>query len=81
MEIGARCIILDPVLGNAAPLPGLFKRYGQAPITREDLPADIVLITHNHYDHLERASVRALAKRGAAFVVPLVREPRLKAGA
>ena len=60
------------MLGNAAPLPGLFKRYGQAPITREDFPpADIVLITHNHYDHLERASVRALAKRGAAFVVPL----------
>lgn len=72
LEIGARRIILDPVLGNAAPLPGLFKRYGQAPITREDFPpADIVLITHNHYDHLERASVRALAKRGAAFVVPL----------
>lgn len=72
LEIGGRRLALDPVLGNAAPLPGLFKRYAAAPLTRTDFPpVNIVLITHNHYDHLERASVQALAKQDATFVVPL----------
>lgn len=72
LEIGGSRVVLDPVLGNAAPLPGLFKRYGKAPITRKDFPpTDVVLITHNHYDHLERASIRSLAKQHTTFVVPL----------
>ena len=32
---------------------------------------DYVLITHNHYDHLEAATLRALKDRDALFIVPL----------
>lgn len=70
LELAGSRIIFDPVLGNAAPIPFAVPRYGNAPITREELPeTDYVIITHNHYDHLERKTVQALKK--AHFIVPL----------
>lgn len=72
IELGGKRVLIDPVLGNAAPVPGLFERYAPSPLTREDLPpADYVLITHNHYDHLEAATLRALKNTNARFIVPL----------
>jgi len=48
------------------------KRLHPAPIAIEALPPiDAVLITHDHYDHLDMRSVQRLAQRGAAFYVPL----------
>ncbi len=39
----------------------------------EDLPSiDVVLISHNHYDHLDLAALRRLAARGeSTFIVPV----------
>src|SRR5690606_36709489 len=34
-------------------------------------PLDAILLSHDHYDHLCAASVRALAQRGAPFVTAL----------
>jgi len=34
-------------------------------------PIDFVLVSHDHYDHADMASLTALAERGARFVVPL----------
>ena len=31
----------------------------------------VVLISHNHYDHLDKQSVKALMKKNAVFIVPL----------
>ena len=39
------------------------KRYVKPPIKLEDLHIDIVLLTHTHYDHLDRASARAIGDR------------------
>jgi len=72
LELEGKRIIVDPVLGNAAPFPGIVKRYEESPLRREDIPdADILLITHDHYDHLEYAAIRALRKRDILFVCPL----------
>jgi L-ascorbate metabolism protein UlaG (beta-lactamase superfamily) len=48
------------------------KRFHPTAMPLEDLPdPDVVIVSHNHYDHLDRATVRSLAARGLRFVVPL----------
>ncbi len=68
-------ILTDPVWSErASPLSWAGPRRHRMPGVRwEDLPRiDIVLLSHNHYDHLDLATLRRLAKRGeAGFVVPL----------
>jgi len=72
IELEGKRLLVDPVFDNAAPLPGIVRRYTEAPLKREHLPPlDYVLLTHDHYDHLEYATMRAL--RGNAeirFIVP-----------
>lgn len=70
MELDGKRIIFDPVLGNAAPIPFAVPRYGEAPIKRNELPkVDYIVITHNHYDHLEKKTVQSI--KTGHFVVPL----------
>ena len=70
MDFSGKRIIFDPVFDNAAPIAFMVPRYGAAPLKRKDLPKiDFVIITHNHYDHLERKSVQYL--KDSHFIVPL----------
>ena len=47
------------------------KRFPGEAITPAQLPAiDLVLITHNHYDHLDRATIRALDGQVTRYVAP-----------
>ncbi|MCZ4274248.1 MBL fold metallo-hydrolase, partial [Maritalea porphyrae] len=48
------------------------KRFHQTPITIEDLPTiDVVVISHDHYDHLDKASIKVLGDKVGSFLVPL----------
>ncbi len=74
LELGRQRILIDPVFDNAAPiaLPFVVPRFQAAPIARKDLPPlDVVLITHDHYDHLEAETMRHLADKVPHFIVPL----------
>lgn len=74
LEIDGTRVLTDPMWGErASPLSWLGpRRYYTPPLALEDLPAiDAVLISHDHYDHLDQATVVALSKRGVTFVVPL----------
>jgi L-ascorbate metabolism protein UlaG (beta-lactamase superfamily) len=66
-------LLLDPVFAErVSPLPVGPRRFHPPPIALADLPPiDAVLISHDHYDHLDMATVRHLAARGARFFVPL----------
>ncbi len=69
-------MLIDPVFSDrASPVPFAGPKRHQPPGLRaSELPhIDVVLLSHNHYDHLDRASMRAVALQpgGApAFVVP-----------
>jgi L-ascorbate metabolism protein UlaG (beta-lactamase superfamily) len=68
-------ILTDPIWSQrASPVPWAGPRRRRDPGVRwEDLPPiDLVLLSHNHYDHLDAATLRRLAERGAPrFVVPV----------
>ena len=70
IELNGKRMLIDPVFGNAGPLPFITPRYVDAPLTREELPnIDYILITHNHYDHLEKETVQSI--KNGHFIVPL----------
>jgi L-ascorbate metabolism protein UlaG (beta-lactamase superfamily) len=67
-------ILTDPIWSErAGPLPWIGPRRRRKPgVSWEDLPSiDAVLISHNHYDHLDLPTLRRLAARGdSTFIVP-----------
>lgn len=66
--------LLDPVFSQrASPFSFLGpKRFHQTPIALDELPEiDKVLISHNHYDHLDKASIKKLIAKTKQFLVPL----------
>ncbi|WP_139926341.1 MBL fold metallo-hydrolase [Hymenobacter sp. DG01] len=75
VEIGGQKVLLDPMLSiKMGPVSWVTpKRYNQqVSISAEQLPAiDAVLISHDHYDHLDYETIRLLKDRVAHFYVPL----------
>jgi L-ascorbate metabolism protein UlaG (beta-lactamase superfamily) len=72
LELDGKRILFDPVFENGGPLPFILRRFDVSPIKREELPEiDLVVITHDHYDHLEAATIRYLASKNIEFIVPL----------
>ncbi len=70
--IGGRWFITDPVYADrASPVPFAGPKRVRAPgLAFDDLPRlDGVLVSHNHYDHLDRAALRELDRRFQAPVV------------
>lgn len=66
--------LTDPMFSERASPIGFAgpTRLVQPGVPLEALPAiDFVTLSHDHYDHTDLASIRALAVRGARFVVPL----------
>ncbi|MEO8079164.1 MAG: MBL fold metallo-hydrolase [Caldimonas sp.] len=76
-QIGGLNLLIDPVFSErASPLTFAGPRRQAAPgLALADLPPiDAVLISHNHYDHLDLETVRSLAEGAGTrppFVVPL----------
>lgn len=63
LEIGDLTVLTDPVWDHyCSPIPlKALKRYSDPPIALPDLPrVDVVLISHNHYDHLDAKTVSIL---------------------
>lgn len=80
VQAGGLNVLTDPIFSDrASPVQFMGPRRAQPPgIALADLPLiDVVLISHNHYDHLDKGSVIGVAQRSEAagkptlFLVPL----------
>ena len=76
IQVGGLNVITDPVFCERAfPVQWIGPRRVMPPgLTRHELPPiDVVLLSHNHYDHLDRQAVKWIARKfpAAQWIVPL----------
>jgi L-ascorbate metabolism protein UlaG (beta-lactamase superfamily) len=75
LEISGRRVLIDPVWSERCSPSSLAgpRRLHPVPVPVDRLPElDAIIISHDHYDHLDMATVRALVGASSApFVVPL----------
>jgi len=74
VEIAGKRLLIDPVWGDyVAPLElKNAKRFTPPPLPFNELPPiDAVVISHDHYDHLDYKTVLLLAESDVPFFVPL----------
>lgn len=75
MEISGKTILIDPMFGNVpAPHPRLGNpRFNkEMPIDPDHLPViDILLMSHDHYDHLDYGSIQKIKHKVKRFVIPV----------
>lgn len=76
LQVDGKNILFDPVFSErASPLSFMGpKRYTKNPLEIVELPAiDLVMVSHNHYDHLDIESLEVIAKLNpsAHFLVAL----------
>lgn len=71
LNLDGRTVLIDPVFHHASPFPFLVRRF-QAPVLKlRDLPRiDVVLISHDHYDHLDKHVITYLKDQGCVFITP-----------
>ena len=75
LQIKGKNLLIDPMFGNVPapnPLLGNKRFSNKLPIEIEKLPSiDAVLITHDHYDHLDYESIQKLKDKVNMFYTPL----------
>lgn len=74
LEIDGKLVLTDPVFGpRASPVTWMGpKRFHPVPIEPDQLPPlDLILISHDHYDHLDLPTISRLAGRETPWVTSL----------
>lgn len=74
-RIDGKTILFDPMFGeDASPIaPIRTERFstGTLNILRQLPEMDIVLLSHDHYDHLDKDSIKILSGKTKQFIVPI----------
>ncbi len=74
IEIDGMKVLTDPVWGERASPFSFYgpKRFFPPPMALDQLPKlDLVVISHDHYDHLDEPTIVELNRREVSFAVPL----------
>jgi L-ascorbate metabolism protein UlaG (beta-lactamase superfamily) len=73
ITIDGKIILTDPVYENSTAFLGPGRYNGDVPINMNELPeVDLVIISHNHYDHLNSTTIETIHPKVRHFVVPLM---------
>ena len=82
IEMDGRLILTDPMFGDRASPFSLIgpKRFNDTlPLPPDRIPhLDVIIISHDHYDHLDYGTIRALHAKTDRFFVPLGVSAHLK---
>ncbi|MCP9750720.1 MBL fold metallo-hydrolase [Ferruginibacter sp. HRS2-29] len=74
LQLDGKKFLVDPVLsGNASPIPGTVKAFkGTSIYTADDIPEiDYLLLTHDHWDHLDYDTLKKIQPRVKKIVTGL----------
>jgi len=73
LSVSGKIILIDPVFSKSvAPVSFVARRFQAPPISLSELPpVDIVLLSHDHYDHLDMPSIRHFENTSTVFIAPL----------
>jgi L-ascorbate metabolism protein UlaG (beta-lactamase superfamily) len=74
LELDGLRVLTDPVWGPRASPSRLIgpRRFQPVPVALRALPPlDLVVVSHDHYDHLDYPTIRELARRDVPFVTSL----------
>ena len=73
IKLGNTTIITDPVFSkNAGPLIFGPDRFTKPALNLNEIPkTDLFLLTHNHYDHLDKSTIRRFPFKDAKVLLPL----------
>jgi len=75
VEMDGLKFITDPVFSRqitSSPVMAPRRFQGKPPVTIEELPElDFAVISHDHYDHLDRPSIEKIRRKVEKFYVPL----------
>ena len=82
LKLHGKFWLIDPVFGERASPVGFAgpKRFHAPPLTLQQLPAiEGLILSHDHYDHLDVPTIEYLAQRVQRYFVPLGVKARLVA--
>ena len=81
LQMHGKNILFDPVFSKRTS-PVSFagpKRFSETPCKIDELPEiGILIVSHDHYDHLDKSSIKKLDSKVKRFIVPLGVERRLQ---
>lgn len=73
VNIEGKILLFDPVFsGAASPVPLFVRRFQPPVVTLKQLPpVDYILISHDHYDHLDMETIEFFRSTKTQFITPL----------
>lgn len=73
MRMSGKTILIDPMFGeHASPVPFTVSRFQDSILSLHELPlVDYIVISHDHYDHLDMKTIKHFRDKKTLFLVPL----------
>lgn len=73
LNVSRKIIFIDPVFsGSASPFSFMVKRFQKPVLDLNELPEiDYIVISHDHYDHLDKMTIKYFRDKKTEFLVPL----------